>query len=203
MAVHKQRGGSQVGWVSASWPLAGIEVSPGKLTITSMGKYEFSPSEVAAIEEIGSFPFVASGIEVHHNKPQYPERIRFHAVFGKAYLVETIRRAGFTVGTPVTKVPRGFPMRWPTVIALIVIWNLLFFLDRPSPDASTWTPGPYVMFGLVALFVLATLLPKSERLQDLFMRDDRDVSEISSMLKLVQLVSGLMLLALGFTRLTQ
>lgn len=122
----------------------------------------------------------------------------FHSLFGKAHLVATIRRAGFNVGTPATQAPKGFPMRWPSVIMLVVLWNLLFLLEMPNSETGVWMPGPYVVFGLVGLFGLATFLPKSDRLQSWFMREDRDVSEISSLLKLLQLVTGLMLVAFGF-----
>lgn len=203
MATHRQRGGSQIGWVSATWPLAGIEVSPGKLTVTSMGKYEFAPAEVTAVEEVGSIPFFSTGVRIHHCKAQYPERVIFYPLIGRDYLLEAIRRAGFAVGTPATRVRRGFPMRIPAILVVVLLWNALLLLDRSSSNASTSASGPYTLTALAGLFALATLLPKSERLQEFFMRDEHDVGEISSLLSLIQLVTGLLLLAFGFTYFTQ
>lgn len=200
MKTHKQRGGSQIGWVSASWPLAGIEVSPNKLSIRSMGEYHFAPSEVTAVEKVGSLPFFTTGVRIHHSKSQYPERIVFYPGVGRDYLLTKLHEAGFSLGQPTHKISRGFPLRIPTVIALVVLWNVLFLLDRPNQGSST---GGYSLAALAGVFALATMLPHSERLQNLFMRKDRDVGEISSFLRLVQLVTGIILIVSLTTYLAQ
>lgn len=203
MTTHKQRGGSQIGWVNASWPLASIDVSPGKVTIRSMGQYEFVPSEVTAVEEVGSLPFFTTGIRIHHHKSQYPERVIFYTPGGRDYLLAALRRAGFPVGSPARVVRRGFPLRIPAILGVVLLWNVLFLLDRPDANAKTEALGIYSFLALAGLFALATSLPKSQRLQNLFMRDGRDVGEISSLLRLIQLVTGILLLGLGITQFTR
>ena len=168
-----------------------------------MGNYEFAPSEVTAVEEVGSIPFFTTGVRIHHCKAQYPERVVFYPLVGRDYLLAEVRRAGFAVGAPTTRVRRGFPMRIPAILVVVLLWNALLLLDRSSFSANTSTSGPYTLTALAVLFALATLLPKSERLQEFFIREEHDVGEISSLLSLIQLVTGLLLLAFGFTYFTQ
>jgi len=196
MAIIKRRGGAQVGWVNATWPLAGIEIGHGKLQVTSMGTYDFTPNEVTAVEPVGAIPVLSQGIRIHHTKTQYPERVVFYTMSGRQKILGAIEAAGFRVGQPVDQARRGFPLRWPAIIGVIVLWNLLFLLENRGSGKSPSLPGPYTFLALAMVFGLATLLPKSERLQEFFMRDGRDVGEISPVLRLVQLITGFMLLAL-------
>ena len=197
MRVFKNRGGAHIGWVSATWPLAGIEVADGKLQLSSMGNYVFTPNEVSAVEPVGSIPVLSRGIRIHHTKAEYPERVVFYTLYGRQATLDAIEAAGFHIGHPVSQARRGFPLRFPALIAVIFIWNLFFLLERPSINGSPGAPGPYTFLALAMLFGLATLLPTSARLQGLFMREGRDVREISSALRLVQLISGVMLLGFG------
>lgn len=196
MPSFKQRGGAHIGWVSASWPLAGIEVDSERLVVTSLGRYVFSPEDVTAIEEVGALPVISQGIRVHHTRPEYPERVVFHTLTGRAALLAALRRAGFRVGRPAFSRSRGTPIRVAALIAIVGLWNLCFLLEAPWRQA-VWTPGIYVLGALGGLFALATLLPVSKRLQALVLHEDRQIGEISSLVRLVQLVSGVMLLAFG------
>lgn len=203
MAVIKQRGGAQIGWLNASWPLASIEISPRKLTFTSMGTYTFVTEDVTGIENIGSIPVISHGIRIHHTNPKYPDRVVFYTLSGRDSLVSGIKAAGFTVGAPATQAHRGFPLRIPAVVAVVLLWNLLFFLDKPTLGPGPWVPGKFVLLALGLLFGLATLLPRSERLQSMFLRDDRDVGEVAGTLKLIQVVSGLMLVGFAASHFAQ
>jgi hypothetical protein len=199
MTVTKQRGGTQIGWVSSSWPLAAIEVSPNQLTISSMGKYIFSPAEVTTVEVVGSIPFFFQGIRIHHNKAEYPEKIVFLTLYGRQAILDAIRGAGFQIGQPSSVVKRGFPFRTPASISVVVMWNLLFLLDGNSFENPRHVAGPYVLLALVTVFLLAMFLPKSALLQKLFMKGDRNVGEVSSLLRLLQLVIGLITLMAGLS----
>jgi hypothetical protein len=197
MKTTKQRGGTQIGWVNTSWPLASIEVETNLMCVNSMGKYIFSPIDVLGIEEVGSIPFFFQGLRIHHQKSEYPEKIVFLTLYGRESLIDATRAAGFKIGQPVNVVKRGFPFRTPAVIAVLVVWNLLFFLDRENLESPTKVVGPYMLFALAVVFSLATLLPKSPWLQKLFMREGRNTGEVSSLLRLLQLVSGLMALGVS------
>ena len=203
MATIKRRGGAQIGWLSASWPLASIEIAPKKLTVSSMGSYTFSPVEVAGVEKVGSLPFISQGIRIHHTNRTYPERVIFYTLTGRDALVASIQAAGFSIGSPATQTARGFPLRVPAVLVVVVLWNILFFLDKPASLSGPWVPGKFVLLALALLFGLATLLPRSDRLQSVFMREDRDVGEISGALRLIQVVSGLMLIGFAASHFAQ
>jgi hypothetical protein len=197
MKCIRRRGGARIGWVSASWPLAGIEVDHGKVQVNSLGTYVFAPNEVTAVEPVGAIPFLSQGIRIHHTKKNYPERVVFYTLSSRHSLLEAIETAGFRVGYAVDDTKRGFPMRLPALIGVILIWNVLLYFERPSLEEVSDRPGPYTLLAATLMFALATLLPTSERLQKLFMRDGRDVGEILGALRLMQLISGIMLLALG------
>jgi hypothetical protein len=197
MTVTKQRGGAQVGWFHASWPLAGIEVAPGLLTISSLGSYSFAPGEVTAVEEVGTIPLLSQGIRIHHSKPDYPENVVFYPLGGRLGLLAAIRKAGFRLGQPTSVAKRGFPFRIPAVLALALLWNVLLFLEVPNFGSPVEAPGPYALVALAIVFGWASLLPRSSWLQQIFLRENRSVGEILSLLRLVQLVSGVMLVGFG------
>jgi hypothetical protein len=199
MQFFKQRGGAQIGWMSASWPLAGIEVSQGKLIVSSLGRYAFEPSDVTAVEEVGAIPILSQGIRIHHSNTRYPEKIVFYSLSGRTALLAAVRRAGFTIGQPITQTKRGFPMRLSAVIGLVVVWNAIFLLKGTNLEKSSHSPGPLEFFALAALFALATLLPKSKTLQAVFMRSGRDVGEVASLLRLVQLVTCFVMFGFGIS----
>ena len=194
MTTIRQRGGARIGWVGASWPLAGIEVGPGRARITSLGTYEFTPAEVSAVEEVGTIPFISQGVRIHHSKPRYPEEVVFYPPTGRQALLAAFRESGFNVGSPALQVRRGFPLRVRAVLAVALLWNVLLMLEQPQAGPGRWVPGPYLLAALGMLFAIATLLPRSVRLQSFFMRAGRDVGEVSSVLRLVQLVCGFLLL---------
>jgi hypothetical protein len=193
MSQTSQRGGAQVGWLSASWPLAGIKIEPARLTVSALGSYTFNPSEVSAIEPVGSIPVLTTGIRIHHMRPDYPEKVIFYSMGRQDSLLQALRAAGFTVGRPTVKASRGFPVKIGAILVAVLVWNLLFFLDRQGKEFfSGSTSGPYSLLALVLAFLVATFTPYSSRLQDLILREDHDVGEIRGFLRLLQLVSAVL-----------
>jgi hypothetical protein len=203
MTILKMRGGAEVGWVVASWPLAGIEVGDSRLAISSLGTYVFAPKDVTAVEPVGLIPLFTQGIRVHHTKAEYPEKVVFYTLFERDALLAAVRVAGFSVGQAVAQAKRGFPMRPPAVVLVLVLWILLFFLDKPNLELEHPTPGPYGLLTLALLFTLAVLMPRAAWLQALFMREGRDIGEVASLLRLVQIASGFALLGFGISYLWQ
>jgi len=196
MAQTSQRGGAQVGWLSASWPLASIKIDSATLTMRALGAYTLNPSEVSAIEPVGSIPVLTTGIRIHHTRPDYPEKLVFYSMGRQESLLQALGAAGFKVGQPGIKESRGFPVRVSAIVVAILVWNLLFFLDRHGRDfLSTSTAGPFSFAALVLAFLVATITPYSSRLQDFILREGRAVGEIRGFLRLLQLVTAV--LALG------
>ena len=67
-------GGSQIGWVSASWPFAKLVVSKQQLTLSCLGTYVFEPQQIAALEPHGFIPFFARGVRIVHSRADYPAK---------------------------------------------------------------------------------------------------------------------------------
>lgn len=193
-----QRGGAQVGWLSASWPFASIQIAPGSLTVSALGTYAFVPSEVHAVESIGSIPILTTGIRVHHTRPDYPEKIVFYSMGGRDKLLEAASAAGFPVGQQSLETKRGFPVKVSAIVVFVLLWNALFLLDRGgNPFNNSDSLGPYSFLALALVFAVATLTPRSPRLQELILRDGHDIGEIRGFLRFLQIVAGFLALATG------
>jgi hypothetical protein len=187
------RGGAQIGWLNASWPFASLRVSVDGLSLSCLGSYSFKPDQVVALEPYGSIPFFASGIQIRHNRPDYPERMIFWCMGSRRDALATIAQSGFrATGQALAARPRGFALRWSFVIGAIVVWNLLFMLDRSLDGASRETPGPLSLLALVLLAATATALRLSPRLQQLALRDGHHFGEIRSFVVFLQFLTGFM-----------
>jgi len=197
IARVSQRGGAQVGWLNASWPLASIQITPGSLTVSVLGDYVFAPADVHAIESVGSIPLLSTGIRIHHTRPDYPEKIVFYGM-GRDRLVQAASAAGFRVGEPHLQTKRGFPVRFSAVVAALLLWNGLFLLDTGGhPFGGPRKPGLLVFVALALFCAIATLVPRSPRLQQLILREGRHIGEIRGFLRFTQFIAGAMAFATG------
>jgi hypothetical protein len=187
------RGGSRVGWVNATWPFAGLTASATKLTLATFGKYEFSPQQVVSFEFYGSLPLFSSGIRIVHNRLDYPDSVVFWCMGSRERVLRKIREAGFVPQGQPPSTPRatGFPLRWSVVALFLVIWNGLFLMDGTARWAPL--PGAYSMTAILLTFVFSICTDRFERLQKLVLREGHGVGEIKPLLRLVQLILGLML----------
>ena len=192
-AFFSQRGGARTGWTQASWPFASIEVKPGCLTVSVLGKYTFAPSQVDAVEPVGSIPLLSTGIRIHHTRSDYPEKIVFFGLGGRDRLLAAISAAGFRVGEPAFRHERGFPVKISAIVVFILVWNALFWLDAGGDRFNTagGRAGPYSCLALALTFAAATLILRSPRAQGLVLREGHDVGEIRGTLRLVQIIAGL------------
>lgn len=196
MAETSFRGGSRIGWVNASWPLAKLSLSPGRLAISGLGNVEFTASQVVSFERYGSIPLLASGIRINHSRADCPETVIFWCIGNREKVFSAIMQSGFHPTGQASPRARGFPIRWSVVIAFVLLWNVLFLLDRPLESSQARTPGPFSLIALLLVFGFVTAMLKSARLQQIVMRSGHQVGEIKSFLLLLQVVSGL--LSLGF-----
>lgn len=205
MAVEEfsMRGGARIGWVNASWPFATLTISRGRLTLSSLGRYEFDPTQVISIERYGSIPFLASGLRINHNRADYPEKMIFWCMGSRDKLLAQITRSGFSPKAHGNMRPRGFPIRWSVIVAFLLIWNALFLLDGPFSFSEPKEPGPFVLIALILVFAFSTAVKRSAILQQIVLRKDHHVGEVKAFLVLLQLVSGLLLLIFGVTLLAR
>ena len=196
------RGGSRVGWVNASFPLARLVANREKLTLSSLGSYEFTPQQVVSFGTYGSFPLLANGLAIEHNRLDYPARVVFWCMGSRERVLEEIRRIGFAPAGASVERPRGMPFRWGFVIAVALAWNLAFLSDPRGyfSHAASPIPGsPGAVAALAMVFLLATCLRFSAGLQRVALAPGHTVGEVRSLLTLLQVISGPMALAFGAT----
>jgi len=197
MAEISFTGGARVGWLNASWPFAKLKIAASKLTISSLGRYDFSPEQVVTIERYGSIPILASGIRIKHNRIDYPKNIVFWCVGNRNRVLSSIEQRGFVPkGQPVLRVS-GFPIRWPIVVALVVVWNVLILLDLSLNDGPQKGIG---LGGLVAMLLalgFSTALKKSSPIQEMVLRTGHQIGEIKYFLTFLQILLGLFSIAFG------
>jgi hypothetical protein len=186
-------GGSMVGWVNASWPLARLTASPQILKLSTLGKYEFSPQQVVSFEPYGSIPVLARGIRIVHNRPDYPRSIVFWCMASRDKVLKRMDEAGFRPAGEALFPPRpgGLPIRLSVIISFIVLWNALFFLDDPWHRPPT--PGPFSMLAIFLAFVFCLGVHRSSSLQAVVLTKGHSVGEIKSLLILIQVVAAFLL----------
>ena len=194
-------GGARIGWVNATWPFAKLSASAKQLSISGslIGRYSFSPEQVAALEPYGSIPVLASGVRIVHTVQAYPDKIIFWCFGSPKRLIERITALGFQPRASRAQVPQrnGMAFRWSFLILLVVIWNALFLLDGFVPWKEPKGPGPYTLLAIALLFFTALALNFSERFQALALKPGRSISEVRSLALLVLVVSAIMLIAFG------
>lgn len=190
------RGGAHIGWMNASWPFANLTANTKKLTLSCLGTYEFSPSQVVSIEPHGSIPILASGLRIRHNRNDYPEKMIFWSLGSRNKMLEEIRQSGFIpCGTPATR-PSGFAVRWSVLIGVFVLWNTMLFLDILTQSKPS-KPGLLSFIAILSLFALSTAVRISTKLQSLVLQKGHKIEEIKSVLILLQIVSAFMSAALA------
>ena len=196
------RGGAQIGWVNATWPFASLRASRHELRLSCLGSYEFAPSQVVSLEPHGSIPFLSSGIRISHNRRDYPNKIIFWCMGSRTNTLSAIKAAGFLPAGIASPRAPGFPIRWSVAIGVVVLWNLLFLLERSAAPSPGGQPGPFVFSALLCVFVLALATSLSPRMQRIVLREGHEVGEIKAFLSLLQVISGVLSLVFGITWLT-
>ncbi len=90
-------GGARIGWVNATWPFAKLSASAQQLSVSGslIGRYNFSPDQVAALEPYGSISVLGTGVRIVHTVQSYPEKIIFWCFGSPKRLIERITNLGF------------------------------------------------------------------------------------------------------------
>jgi hypothetical protein len=203
----RMTGGAKVGWVSASWPLGQLSATTDRITLnaTLIGKYDFSHHEVVSLEEYGFIPLIGRGIQIVHNKKEYPKKIVFWCFGNPESKIEEIKRVGFTPsGTMSAEISqRGFPIRWQAILVLVVFWNLLLFKDMSRDGGLDGEPGLLSLVAVLTFFLISVLIWKSEIIENTIMAAGHKPSEIKSFLYLIALVTGIMSFVMGIMLFTE
>jgi len=179
-------GVARIGWVNATWPLARLSVGDGALTVTALllGTYTFTPDEVVALEAFQSFGY---GIWCLKNP---------------AGILADIERAGFKPRAPRSSQPNrdGIPVRWTSVAAVVVLWNMLFLLDGAVPRNPPKLPGAFEILAFGILCAGSFALERVPAVQTWLMKPGRPVSEIAPAVNLVKVISAFLLIACSLSR---
>jgi hypothetical protein len=196
-------GGFKAGWVSGSWPFGRLSVSAQSLVLSAgpFGYFRLAPEQIVRLEACGSIPLVGRGIRIVHIHPDYPAQLVFWCFQNPARLIERILQAGFrpTATAAALPVRDGMPWRWSFVLSVGAAWLALFLLDRGLRSIDPSHRGLFVLVAFALLFLVAFSLPRSPRLQALALKRGRSVGEIRAFLSLLQLLSGIFLLAMILT----
>lgn len=193
------RGGARIGWVAATWPFAGLRVNRDRLTLSSMGTYEFTPDQVVAIEPYRSIPLIGNGLRIVHNRSDFPERLIFWYLGGIGYVLSGIHHSGFhPSGKPKPRVA-GFPVKWSVIVLAVAAWNGLFLLDRGWEHAPARQLGPFAAAAVILLFIVSAATLAFPFMQRAVLRDGHDVGEVKSFLILLVLVLGLLSVGISGT----
>jgi hypothetical protein len=189
-------GGAQIGWVNASWPLAKLSATSDRLAVTAriLGNYSFTPQQVSTIERYALIPFLAWGVRIRHQVPDYPRRIIFWCLCEPKVLLRGIQDAGFAPSgsEPAEARRAGIPVRWSAVIGAIALWNLLFILPPLGQPRGASPAGWRVLFPLYAVLGLVFGALKSAGIQRMLMKPGRSIGEIKPFLRLLAFICGLL-----------
>jgi len=187
-------GGACIGWMNATWPFARLQFGPTSLVLnaTLLGRYEFSPDQVVGIEKYTVIPLLGWGVSINHNAIDYPKKIVFWCFGNPDSLIRRIHDSGFVARGVIdeTIVNRGFPVRWQSIIAIVVLWNVLLGLDMQGNNSQQ--PGILTFSALLLLFLGSVGIWRSEFLRFIIMKPGRKPQEIKAWLYLLAFISGLM-----------
>jgi hypothetical protein len=200
MEELSKTGGAHIGSMHASWPFASLRSSSRELVVKCLGTYRFTPEQVWKIEPYGFLPIIASGVRIHHNRTDYPQRVIFFH-FGTAQgLCDEIQQSGFRPKGPRVHLPSGMAWRWGFIIAFVLLWNLLFFADMDFRlnQASGHRPGAFALVALASSFFASVALYFLPGTRGLALRPGRDFNEIKGSLVLFMVVFGFLSVMLGF-----
>ena len=200
MREIRRTGGGNAGAVQATWPFASLTVNRNQLLlrIALAGSYAFSPDDVVAIEEHGRLPFLASGIRIVHINLEYPKSLIFWYMGSKSELVKAIQNTGFLPnGNPdrLEGFPSGFPVHWPVVVGLVVVWNALFLTDRYVNQE----PSTLSFLAIVLMMVFSWTMLNNRLLQDIVLREGHRIGPSKPFFQLIGVISTILAVVLGIS----
>lgn len=205
----EETGGAKIGLAHATWPFAKLMVNKNVLQLNAsvIGDLYFRPSDIISIEP-SSF-LSGAGIKINHRVEKYSSKVIF-LTSGSADLISRIESTGFLhnsdilpsdVEAEITKYQLGgsFPIKWSAAIAFIVIWNLLFLVDRLGyfGKKSNMPLGNGARLAIAFAFLFALGLLISEPFRQLVLKEGRTIKDVKPFLLFLMLITGIMFLALS------
>jgi hypothetical protein len=87
----------------------------------------------------------------------------------------------------------GFPFRVPFVIAMVLVWNGLFVLER-AWHIGTFVWGPFAFLALATVFAVSLLVRRAGWLQRVALKAPECLPRVRGILNLITLTTGGLLL---------
>lgn len=207
MSPFKLTGGARIGWANATWPLATLSVTNERLDldVSLIGNFSFTPDQIISIEAYSSFPLIGQGIKINHTVSNYKEKIIFWSFRNPEEIIREIRKTGFFDATSAAAPQEmkeqvlarqkqgGFPIKIRVAIGIVVIWNILFFIDF-IPFLNNSEKGyPIGISSLLAqafvlLICILTLISKGVR--KFVLKEGRDIKDIAMFLYFLIFILG-------------
>lgn len=211
MEIIKFTGGAYIGFAKASWPLATLEVSRGKLRLNAsiIGDLVFSPHDIVSIRPYKGFTLIGGGIEIVHNVEKYNSKVLFLTFGDAAGIIRQIHDTGFTSNLQDTypsdihairdhQATGGFPLKKSVAITYIVLWNLLslggILMSFITKDSSLFITGASVAVGIIVVSALLLLISKD--FAKFVLKEGRTVDSIKKFIFFVLFIGAFMLLQL-------
>ena len=130
-------------------------------------------------------------VRIVHMRDDYPETIIFWCGAARVLRVlDAATGAGFPARPPSSPPRRGIPFRWVAIAQVVVVWNVLAFLDQGLHPWSVPRPRLLMIAALGLLLGVAFAIQISEAAQAWALKPGRSVSEVVPFLRLVQLIGG-------------
>lgn len=214
MSTILYRGGATVGMASASWPFATLQVTDDllELTVSMIGKFVFRPEDIVSLDPYDSF--LRKGIQIRHRIGNYKSDIIFRTFDDPALIIAQIKQSGFFNAQRQRNAQHGQyaldmqisganPLKKASIIAFIVLWNLLLlsdYLNFFGPKNKTGFPIGGTLTALGLLILSSVLLLTSERFRRLLLKKGRTLNDIKTFLYfIIPLAAFLFLICLIVT----
>lgn len=201
-------GGARIGMANATWPFASLKVSKDRLDLnaTIVGNLVFRPEDVISIEPYSGM--MSSGLKINHRVTKYKDKVIFWTFKNPNEIIRQIRQTGFLENTSneissqdSEKIAErqkqgGFPIKIPFAVAIVVIWNILFFKDflsSTSADSNGIPIGNGAISALGLVFLTCLLLLISKGFRKLVLKEGRELQDISKFLYFIMFICGFMM----------
>jgi hypothetical protein len=214
MNIVNETGGARIGWANATWPFASLKVTETELILnaTIVGKLIFNPSDIKSIVVYDYLPVIGQGIKINHNVGSYKDNVIFWTFKNPADLIKEIEATGFLNpnakestenSSKISEMQNtgGFPLKLTFALAVIVLWNLLSFID-----IKTLIQDGKVLFGFGKGFLLSTgvvllasiLMLVSPGFQKVALKEGREIKDFSKFIYFIILIVGILFISRVF-----
>jgi len=207
----EETGGARVGYGHATFPFATLKVNKNELILNAsiLGVMYFRPSDIISIEPYTLFK---TGLKINHRVAGYSKKVVFNTMGGTRDLIARIEETGFLKNTDsipsdveaeIAKYQTGgsFPIKISAVIAIVVIWNVLFLSDHLNifhNNQKDLVAGPGSRMALAFMFLTCLALLVSDPIRLLILKEGRVVGDVSKFLYFIMFITGVMFIALSF-----